>query len=87
MQQTYKQKEKFDTNADVFINGRHRDTLWEKAYMLVGMENMMVYFYEESEFAKEVLGKIMDFQMGIAKLYVENGAEVICLGDDLGSQC
>ena len=54
--------------------------------MLVGMENMMVYFYTEPEFAKEVLGRIMDFQLGIAKMYVENGAEVVRLADDLGGQ-
>lgn len=85
--QTYRQREKFDPKSDVFINGRHRDTLWEKAYMLVGMENMMVYFYTEPDFAKEILHNIMDFQLGIAKLYVENGVEVVRLGDDLGGQC
>ncbi len=84
--QTYRQREKFVEGSDVFLNARHRDTLWEKAYMLVGMENMMVYFYTEPEYAKEVLGRIMDFQLEIAKMYVENGAEVARLGDDLGTQ-
>lgn len=31
-------------NDDTFLCGSHRDTLWEKSYMLVGMENMMCYF-------------------------------------------
>jgi uroporphyrinogen decarboxylase len=29
------------------------DTLWEKAYMLVGMENLMIYFLTEPEFARK----------------------------------
>jgi hypothetical protein len=34
--------------------------------MLVGMENIMMYFYTEPGFAREVLRRIMDFQLGIA---------------------
>lgn len=72
--------------GDVFLAGSHRDTLWEKAYMLVGMENMMVYFLTEPEFAREILRRIMDFQMGIARHYVALGVEFAQLGDDLGTQ-
>ncbi|MCX7806197.1 MAG: hypothetical protein N3A38_13550, partial [Planctomycetota bacterium] len=32
--------------GDFFLTARHRDTLWEKTYMLVGMENAMVFFLE-----------------------------------------
>ena len=72
--------------GDLFLSGRNRDTLWEKAYMLVGMENMMVYFYTEPEYAREILHRIMDFQLGIAAHYVPLGIEVAHLGDDLGTQ-
>ncbi len=72
--------------GDQFLGGSHRDTLWEKAYMLVGMENMMVYLHEEPGFAREVLGRIMDFQLGIARHYLSVGIEVAGLGDDLGTQ-
>jgi uroporphyrinogen decarboxylase len=68
------------------LGGRHRDTLWEKAYMLVGMQNMMIYFYTEPEFVREVLHRIMDFQLGIAKQYARLGVEIVRLGDDLGTQ-
>jgi uroporphyrinogen decarboxylase len=71
---------------DQFLGGFHRDTLWEKAYMLVGMENMMMYFYTEPGFAREVLHRIMDFQLGIAEHYARLGIEVAYLGDDLGMQ-
>jgi uroporphyrinogen decarboxylase len=72
--------------GDLFLSGAHRDTLWEKAYMLVGMENMMMYFYTEPEFAREVLHRIMDFQLGIARHYLELGVETVSFGDDLGTQ-
>jgi uroporphyrinogen decarboxylase len=73
--------------GDLFLGGSHRDTLWEKAYMLVGMENLMMYFLSEPAFAREVLHRIMDFQLGIAWHYLQAGVEFVSLGDDLGTQC
>lgn len=72
--------------GDCLLAGSHRDTLWEKAYMLVGMENMMMYFLSEPAFAREVLHRIMDFQLGIARHYLKLGVEMVFLGDDLGTQ-
>jgi len=81
----YRMAENFK-GGDEFLAGSHRDTLWEKAYMLVGMENMSMYFLTEPEFAREVLHRIMDFQLGIAKHYANLGIEFAHLGDDLGTQ-
>ena len=74
------------TPGDYLLAGQHRDTLWEKAYMLVGMEAMMGYFLTEPDFAREVLRRIMDFQLGIARHYLALGVEMVFLGDDLGTQ-
>lgn len=71
---------------DRYLGGSHRDTLWEKSYMLVGMENMMMAFLSEPDFARDVLHRIMDFQLGIARHYVEVGVEIVNLSDDLGTQ-
>ncbi|MEW5815055.1 MAG: uroporphyrinogen decarboxylase family protein [Spirochaetota bacterium] len=71
---------------DLFLWGSHRDPLWEKAHMLVGMENMMIYFKTEPEFVKELLHKIMDFQLGIAAHYLKVGVEIVRLAEDLGTQ-
>ena len=81
----YRDREGWDGD-EWFLVGRHRDTLWEKAYMLVGMESLMAYFYEEPEFVREVLHRIMDFQLGIAKHYLACGVEMVHTGDDLGTQ-
>ncbi|MBE0697169.1 MAG: hypothetical protein IH586_09615, partial [Anaerolineaceae bacterium] len=70
------------TPESLLLGASHRDTLWEKAYMLVGMENMMVYFKREPQFAREVLRRIMDFQLGMAEHYLRLGVRVANLGDD-----
>jgi uroporphyrinogen decarboxylase len=54
--------------------------------MLVGMENLMIYFYTEPGFVREVMRHIMDFQLGIAAHYLKLGIEFAYLGDDLGTQ-
>lgn len=82
----YKMAENHSPEDDNFVFGSHRDTLWEKAYMLVGMENMMEYFYNEPEYAKEILSRIMDFQVGISKHYLNAGIETAGFSDDLGTQ-
>lgn len=69
-----------------FLAGSHRDTLWEKAYMLVGMENLMAYMYTEPDYAREVFHRIMDFQLGIARHYLAAGVEMVNCSDDLGTQ-
>lgn len=71
---------------DRFLMGSHRNLLWEKAYKLVDMENLMVYFYTEPGFAREVLHRIMDFQLGIARHYLAVGVEFVRFSEDLGTQ-
>jgi uroporphyrinogen decarboxylase len=81
----YEQAEGWDPDA-AFLTGSHRDTLWEKSYMLVGMEAMMIALHTEPEAAREVLHRIMDFHLGIARHYVAAGVEMVGLSDDLGTQ-
>jgi len=83
--QIYQQAAEFP-HDDRFLAGNHRDTLWEKTYMLVGMENAMVYFHSEPGFMREVLHHIMDFQLGIARHYAALGVELVYMSDDLGTQ-
>ncbi|MHB0999582.1 MAG: uroporphyrinogen decarboxylase family protein [Armatimonadota bacterium] len=78
---------KIEYNSDqAFLAGTHRDTLFEQAYMLVGMENLFIAFYEEPDAVKSLLHNIIDFQLGLAKQYVEKGIEWAFMGDDLGHQ-
>ncbi len=83
--QIYRMAEVFP-GGDLFLAGSNRDTLWEKAYMLVGMEQLMLFFFDEPGFVREVLHHIMDFQLGIAAHYLKLGVELVFLSDDLGTQ-
>jgi len=69
-----------------FLTGSHRETLWEKSYMLVGMQNMMTYFFTEPAYVREILRRIMDFDLGVARHYLTVGVEYVAMGDDLGAQ-
>jgi len=81
----YAMAEKFP-GGDLFLSGSHRETLWEKSYMLASMETMMVAFHAEPGFAREMLRRVMDFQLGIAAHYLKLGIAIAGLGDDLGTQ-
>lgn len=81
----YQRAQGYD-RAETFLCGSHRDTLWEKSYMLVGMENVMCAFYADPGAVREVLHRIMDFQLGIARHYLALGVELVRMGDDLGTQ-
>jgi uroporphyrinogen decarboxylase len=83
--QIYEQAKGWD-RKDSFLTGSHRDTLWEKSYMLVGMEAMMIDFHAEPAAARELLHRIMDFHLGIARHYLAVGVEMVGLSDDLGTQ-
>jgi uroporphyrinogen decarboxylase len=87
--QVYRLSARYHAECDPgehLLAASHRDTLWEKAYMLVGMENMMIYFKSEPDYAREILRRIMDFQLGMARHYMQLGVRFASLGDDLGAQ-
>ncbi len=86
VRQIYEQADGWNQD-ETFLCGSHRDTLWEKCYMLVGMENALCYFYTEPDAMRAVLHRIMDFQAGIAQHYVKLGVEMVSMSDDLGTQC
>ena len=83
--QVYERAKGWDSDKG-FLTGSHRDTLWEKSYMLVGMEDLMCYFHSEPEAVRELLHRIMDFHLGIAKHYLAVGVEMVVMSDDLGTQ-
>lgn len=81
----YKQAEGCE-RTEVFLQGSHRETLWEKSYMLVGMEDLMCYFHTEPGAVKQLLHRIIDFDLAVAKHYISVGVQIAGMGDDLGTQ-
>lgn len=72
--------------TDRFLAGFNRDTLWEKSYMLVGMDRLMCYFYTDPEAVRELFHSVIDFQLGIARHHVALGVELVYCSDDMGTQ-
>jgi uroporphyrinogen decarboxylase len=72
--------------SNKFPCGSHRETLWERAYNLVGMDRLMLAFYDQPGAVRDLLHRIMDFQLGIARHYAAAGIELAATGDDLGGQ-
>ena len=72
--------------ATKLLGASHRDTLWERAYMLVGMENMMEYFFTEPDLVKRLFQKIIDFHLKLAEHYIAQGVQIVHMSDDHGMQ-
>jgi len=71
---------------EYFIGADISGTLFEPAYHLRGMENLMIDMALENPEADIILDKIMDFSIKVAIECVKMGVDWIWLGDDLGSQ-
>lgn len=69
-------------NTDFFllcqINGPVSALDWA-----LGMEDYMCYCMTDTELVAQLAEKIVDFEIGRAKLFLDNGADAILIGDDM----
>lgn len=61
-------------------------SLYERAWSLRGMENLMIDFYENPQFVHDLLEKITDFNIAQVKKALEYDIDLVYFGDDWGSQ-
>ena len=61
-------------------------SLFERAWTLRGMENLLVDFIEKPAFVHELLGAIADYNVAVAKRALEYGIDAVYFGDDWGQQ-
>ncbi len=66
--------------------GNMQMTIWETAWTIRSMEELMVDMMSGEETAEYLLDKITEISTQRAKLYVEAGVEVLFIGDDIGMQ-
>lgn len=65
----------------------HRSTLFERAWKLVGMENLLVSMAADPDRAEWLFDQILAFQTGVARQYLDRlHPDMASLGDDLGTQ-
>lgn len=61
-------------------------SLFERAWTLRGMENLLMDFYENPQFAKDLLHEIADFNINVIRRALEYDIDGIQFGDDWGQQ-
>jgi uroporphyrinogen decarboxylase len=61
-------------------------TIWEASWYLRSMEELMMDMMMEDERATVLFEKITDFACSKARTYTEAGADILSLGDDIGTQ-
>jgi uroporphyrinogen decarboxylase len=60
--------------------------IFEHAWYLRGMENLMLDFFERPDFAEALLDRITDIACFIHSRFAEAGVDLIRTGDDIGTQ-
>jgi uroporphyrinogen decarboxylase len=61
-------------------------SLYERAWTLRGMENLMIDFIENPQFVHEMLGAIADYDIAQARKALEYDIDAVYFGDDWGQQ-
>ena len=61
-------------------------TIFEVAWYMRSMERLLLDFADGSAFASTLLDRITAVREAQAHRYAESGADVICMGDDVGTQ-
>ena len=61
-------------------------TVWERAWYLRGMENLMADMMMEDPFAEVLLDRITELSVRRAESYARSGIDALLLGDDVGMQ-
>ncbi len=66
--------------------GGMQTTIWETAWYLRSMEQLMMDMIMDKEKAAFVINKVFEFALFRAKKFAESGCDIIFFGDDIGMQ-
>ena len=69
-----------------YVVGLQHLMFHERAFLLLGYEELMLLYATEPAFVEEVMDRILEFQLGLAKRYIDLGVDAVRIGDDYGSQ-
>lgn len=75
-----------EKNSDCFLLFGIGFSLYERAWTLRGMENLMMDFIENTEFVKELLRRIADWNIEQLRFAVRHDIDAVHFGDDWGQQ-
>ena len=71
---------------DMFTAATIGFSLFERAWTLTGMENLLAYMIIEPDFVHWLMREITEFNIGVLKIYMEYDFDCIHFGDDWGQQ-
>ena len=60
--------------------------IFETAWQLRGMDNLLVDFYDNSNLARALLDKITEINAQVSARFAEAGVDILWLADDIGTQ-
>ena len=60
--------------------------IFETAWQLRGMDNLLVDFYDNPNFARTLLDKITEINVEVSTRFAEAGVNILWLADDIGTQ-
>ncbi len=81
-----KKQAKQQHDAGLAVMGGMQCTIWETAWYMRGMENLMCDMISEDDMATVLLDRVTESAVMRAQAFAEAGADVIFLGDDIGMQ-
>ena len=73
-------------HEEFMLMGRVGETLFERAWMLMGMEGLMVAFYESPDRLKELFARVAAVRAKMVARHIAAGCEAVIFADDYGGQ-
>ncbi|HKJ84769.1 MAG TPA: uroporphyrinogen decarboxylase family protein [Spirochaetia bacterium] len=73
-------------DAGLAVMGGMAQTIWETAWAIRSMEDLMVDMMSEDEMATVLLDRVTDISCARAGLFAAAGCDIVHLGDDIGMQ-
>lgn len=73
-------------NRGVAVQGAMSQTIFELAWAMYGMENLMIGFHEHPDFVELLFDRITERRIAMAEHYARAGVDLLRLGDDIGTQ-
>lgn len=61
-------------------------TVWEAAWYIRGMENLMMDMFDDNEMATRLFDRVTDMSIQRASIYARANADILFFGDDIGMQ-
>jgi uroporphyrinogen decarboxylase len=65
------------------VTGTIDEGIFQRAALMTGLREFLIYLYEKPSFARELLKKHYEFALEVGNCFLDAGAEFILVGDDI----